>query len=172
MNRKLSQIFDLAEQERKEILKSIVDISPEQFFAKLPKKWSISQILNHIMLSERLSLIYMKKKSLGIDTAGDTGLIEDVKFLLLKFSQRLPLKFKAPEVLGKSEPDSPTLAEITAKWNNVRNEMLAFAEGLPEKYLKRKIYKHPVAGRLNIIQAIAFMREHVNHHLPQIKRLS
>jgi hypothetical protein len=172
MDRKLSQIFELAELERKEILKRIVGISPEQFFAKPPKKWSISQILNHLMLSERLSLIYMKKKSLGIDTAGDTGLIEDAKFLLLKFSQRLPLKFKAPEVLGKSEPDSPTLVEVTAKWNNVRREMYEFAEALPEKHLRRKIYKHPVVGRLNVIQALAFMREHVNHHLPQIKRLS
>ena len=37
--------------------------------------------------------------------------------------------------------------------------------------LKKKIYKHFFAGRLNIQHALIFLREHIIHHQPQINRL-
>jgi hypothetical protein len=173
MHRKLLQIFELAESERTAILNLTAALPEGKFFHRsAPEKWSVSQILYHIMLSERLSLIYMKKKSQGIDTAGDSGIIEELKFIALKVSQRLPLKFKAPDVLSGKEPLALSHAEIVAQWASVRKDLMAFSETIPDKYIKRKIYKHPFAGKLNIIQAAAFIREHVNHHLPQIKRLS
>jgi hypothetical protein len=125
----------------------------------------------HLIYAEEISLAYMKKKAQGIDTAGDSGLRESVKMFVLKVSQRLPLKFKAPQVLAQSQPEQLSLDELTVRWHVVRSSLHEFTGSLMDSYLKRKIYKHPIAGKLNVVQAIAFMREHVNHHLPQIKRL-
>jgi uncharacterized damage-inducible protein DinB len=172
MNRKLQAVFEQAEKERHAIVTSLAAISSDKFyFRPKPGKWSVSQILFHIILSERISLVYMKKKSLGIEQAGDSGFWEELKFLVLKISQRLPLKFKAPDVIAQKEPESLPLDELAVKWNAVRAEQENFLQQLPDQHQRRLIYKHPFAGRLNVYQAVAFMREHVNHHLPQIKRL-
>jgi hypothetical protein len=90
---------------------------------------------------------------------------------LLKISQRLPLKYKAPSILAESEAEMLSLAEITARWNMVRNDLRIFLEKWEDRHVKKKIYKHAVSGRLNMVHAVSFFREHAMHHLPQIKRL-
>jgi hypothetical protein len=113
----------------------------------------------------------MKKKSLGIKEAGNSGLWEDLKFFILKISQRVPLKYKAPRVLAESEPPTLSYNEIAKAWEHERNELKTFLEHLEDADVKKKIYKHVFSGRLNVMQAVSFFREHANHHLPQIKRL-
>ncbi len=171
MNQKLQRIFDGAEADRKKILAQVADLSEDKFSQQPANKWSISQILAHIILAERISLQYMRKKSLGIDSAGDSGLWEDLKFLVLKFSQRVPLKYKAPKVLAENEPETLTYKEIEKEWQQGRDELKKFIETFRDEQMKKKIYRHPVSGMLNVMQAVAFFREHANHHLPQIRRL-
>lgn len=68
MHPKLQRILNTLETDRKHLLRELADVSDQWFNSNpLPGKWSISQILTHIITSERLTLLYMKKKSLGID---------------------------------------------------------------------------------------------------------
>jgi hypothetical protein len=90
---------------------------------------------------------------------------------LLKISQRLPLKYKAPTHVIANTPQSLSLNEIKLKWSGAREEMRNFLEAIPDSNIKKKIFKHPVVGYLDVVQAITFMREHLHHHLPQIERL-
>ncbi len=54
-----------------------------------------------------MSLIYMKKKSLGVDELDDSGILEALKFRFLQASQRIPmLKFKAPKAVVEHTPTS------------------------------------------------------------------
>ena len=171
MNARLRNVFDKAEQERKSVLDLVGSLSDEKLFAHPEKRWSVSLILTHIIISETMSLQYMKKKSLGIDQLHDSGIAEEIKMIILKISQRLPLKYKAPKIVLERTPPALSLIEIVSQWNNSRVELRSFMESIEPKNIKKKIYKHPVAGRLDVIQAVIFFREHVNHHLPQIKRL-
>lgn len=171
MNAHLHKVFNKAEQERKDILKLVSSQPEEQLFSHPENRWSISQILTHLIASEKMSLQYMKKKSLGVDKLENSGLIEELKILLLKVSQRLPLKYKAPKILHENTPEALPLNQIQNQWEESRMELMSFLCSIDPKNTKKKIYKHPVAGRLDVIQAVTFFREHVNHHLPQIKRL-
>jgi uncharacterized damage-inducible protein DinB len=171
MIRKLQYIFDRAEADRKEILNMISSLTEEKFSHSQADKWSISQILAHLIAAERLSLQYMKKKTLGINQVDNSGFWEEVKFFFLKISQRLPLKYKAPSVLAENQPPKLSQSEIIEQWDAVRSDLKQFIENWEEKNLKKKIYKHVFSGRLNILHAVGFFREHAIHHLPQIKRL-
>jgi hypothetical protein len=114
----------------------------------------------------------MKKKSLGIDRLNNAGLWELFKLRGLQLSQRLPLlKYRAPRHLVENTPDTLPLEELTVQWNFSRNELKHFLDALQEKDIHKLIYKHPVAGRFDVVQCLIFMREHFHHHLPQIKRL-
>lgn len=136
-----------------------------------PGKWSISQILTHILTSERLSIGYMKKKSQGIDQIKNSGPVESMRLWLLILSQRIPVKYNAPKVLVQNTPEALPLEELIPKWNSVREELKTFLDSIEEKNVRKVIYKHPFAGRLDAQQAMVFLKEHINHHTPQIDRI-
>lgn len=173
MNKRLLHYYTSLENDRQKLLKELSGVPDQRFNTNpLPGKWSIGQILTHIITSERLTLLYMRKKSLGIDLVDNSGWIESFKMLFLEISQRLPfLKFKAPGVVVEHTPEALSYAEVVHQWDRVREQLKKFLEEIDEKNVRKKIYKHPVVGRLDASQAIRFCGEHIRHHLPQIRKL-
>ncbi|HEY3430084.1 MAG TPA: DinB family protein [Cyclobacteriaceae bacterium] len=173
MNIFFQPIFNELEQQRHKLIDLVKDLPTEKFnYVPSPDKWSIAQILTHILVAERLSIVYMRKKSQGIDQLKDSGFTAQVRLVLLKISQRIPtIKFKAPKVVLENTPAALSVNELVAAWEKQRNDLKTFLEGIGEKNIKKEIYKHVIAGRLDARQAMIFLREHANHHWPQIKRL-
>lgn len=171
MNPHFQKAYNKLEHQREQIVERIKNL-PEEVYASSPTgKWSIAQIVTHLLTSERLSIGYMKKKSLGIDSLKNSGIRQVIVSGLLKISQRVPFRYKAPGVIVTNTPEALRAEEIIARWDKSRAGLKEFLEGIPEKHSRRLIFKHPVGGMLNAEQALKFMYEHVNHHLPQIKRL-
>jgi hypothetical protein len=63
------------------------------------------------------------------------------------------------------------LASIDHAWSQIRSDLKSLLETIPLTQVDRKIYKHPVAGYLNVRHALIFLREHIIHHTPQLHRL-
>lgn len=166
-------LFDEIELQRRQVLDSVGELTETQLNkAPQPGKWSIAEILSHVISAERLSVLYVQKKMLGVAEAADSGMWEEVKMGLLKISQRVPgIKFKAPQRLLESTMVYKNLSDIRLEWDRVRNEFKLLLEKIPEQYVRRKIYRHVRAGYLNPKHAILFFREHLIHHQPQIRRL-
>ena len=49
--------------------------------------------------------------------------------------------------------------------------MKQFLEAFPNEGMGKEIFRHPLAGMINIHQTVTFMREHVQHHQAQVHRL-
>lgn len=173
MNTQFQHAFHTLEQQRVSIIDQVKNLSPEAYNRQPASgKWSIAQILTHILTSERMTVGYMKKKSQGIDQLKDSGFTQAVLLMLLKISQRIPnIKYRAPQVIVANTPDSLSFAELSKNWDAVRNDLKNFLESIEEKNVRKLVFKHPFAGRLDARQAVIFMHEHVYHHWPQIKRL-
>jgi uncharacterized damage-inducible protein DinB len=171
VNRKLHLLFNLLETDRAVLLNQIKKISPEQFHYAPEGKWSVSQILAHIIAGERLSVQYLNKKMLGINDVKNSGITEELKMLVLKLSQRLPFKFKAPRTIVDKTPVYQTLDDVISDWNRVRRELGTTLEKFQDHQINKKVYRHVRAGLLNVQHALLFFREHIIHHTPQIERL-
>jgi len=171
MNKRLYQLFNLLEIERSVLLEQIKKLSPEQFHYAPAGKWSTSQILAHIVTSEQLSVQYLNKKILGINEAKNSGVVEELKMVVLRLSQRLPLKFKAPRSVMEKTPSYQSFNDLIADWDNVRSELKILLEKFQDDEIRKKVYRHVRAGLLNIQHALIFFREHIVHHSPQIERL-
>src|SRR6185295_4654111 len=167
----LQRLFDTLEADRHWLLDQVRPLSAEQFNRAAPGTWSLSQILSHLITAERLSRLYMNKKILGIQQAGNTGIWEEIKMVVVKLSQRLPFKFTAPKVVVENTPHYAELTQLASDWEKERAELKKLLEAFSDTQIKKKIYRHVRAGRLNIQHALIFFREHYLHHLPQIKRL-
>jgi uncharacterized damage-inducible protein DinB len=170
MNPKLQKLFDQLEVDRIELLSHVEKLTMEEFQKSVNGKWSIQQILSHLIIAERLSLQYLNKKVHGINEANNTGVLEELKMIALKLTQRLPFKFKAPKGLNEITPIL-NLDQLKFQWKKDRDELKTFLEKITDDQLKKKIYRHVRAGLLNIQHALIFYREHYIHHLPQIKKL-
>lgn len=171
MNTSLQNKFDVLESQRRQLLELVKNVGSEKLNHAPAGKWSINQILAHLITAEKLSVMYIQKKILGITDAKDTGLWEDVKFLILKVSQRLPLKFKAPRTVVENTLSYTSFVELSADWEKTRAELKVLLEKFDDTQTKKRIYKHFLAGRLNIQHALLFLNEHITHHRPQINRL-
>jgi hypothetical protein len=170
MNPRLQSIFDSIEFQRQSLLSPLKNLPAEKLNGHAPNKWSINEIIAHLIVAEQLSVGYIRKKMQGIGQAKDTGIYEELKMILLQASQRLPLKFKAPKKVVEQTLPETDIVKLIEQWNIVRQELRAVLEKFEDDQIKRGVYRHVRVGMLNIQQAVKFFGEHVRHHAPQIRR--
>jgi len=172
VNSALLRNFEKLQADTKLLLKDVSALSSVTYhYRPADNKWSISQILTHLLTSERLSLNYMKKKSLGVNDLEETGILENIKFLLLKISQRIPMRYQAPRQVVEQTPAPLSYGDLVRQWEAVRLELFQFLEQIKEENIRKKIYKHPRVGMLDANHALQFLGEHLHHHKPQIQAI-
>lgn len=172
MENLLEQHYQKLQTETRLLLKEVSALSTTTYHYQPAKnKWSISQILTHIMVAEKLSLAYMRKKSLGINELDEAGFFENLKLFLLRVSQRLPFRFKAPKAVLEKTPAPLSFGDLVRQWESLRNEMQEFLGQIKKENVHKKVYKHPVVGRLSVVHALQFFTEHLNHHKPQVQAI-
>ena len=171
MNSRLQSLFDSIETQRHSLLSALKELPSEKLNYHLPSKWSINQIIAHLISAEQLSVRYISKKMLGIDQTSDTGVYEELKMILLQISQRVPLKYKAPKKVIENTMNESDIHRLIELWDLVRYDFRTILEKIEDHQINRGIYRHVRVGMINIQHAVKFFGEHVTHHTPQIKRL-
>ncbi len=153
-------------------IQDLLEDAPESliYVSPAPEVWSMAQVVYHLVQAESLTLSYCKKKWSVKDSLGQTGFRESYKLVLLKLVLSLPLKFKAPKVLGPV-PEQDNLKALFQEWDRLRKDWENFLDGFSQKELSLKIFKHPKTGKMNIVQTLDFMDNHVRHHIRQVRRI-
>ncbi len=172
MNPTLKSHFDKIEAQKAGILATVSGLTEqERNTPPHPGKWSINQIIAHLITAEKMTLAYMQKKVLAIDVAKNAGLVDELKMVVLYLSQRLPIKFKAPKAVVERTENYTSFEQLEQDWTKVRKGLHDFYSNLKDDQINKRIYRHIIAGRLGAKHSIIFIQEHFLHHLPQIKRL-
>ena len=170
MNTRLSHLVNTAETHRQSLLAELAHYPPEVLQRPpAPGAWSVVEVLQHLILAETATLAYMKKKLMGVAHVPKTGGSAEFRMLLLRIFNALPLKIKAPAVIA-NPPAQVSLEETARQWHALRQQWRAFLESIPENDLRKALFKHPLAGRLNVYHAADFMDWHVIRHEKQIRK--
>lgn len=164
---KLNELNALIE----DIFKGVENYSHEQLAAQPSEnEWSILQIIEHLRVSEALSINYLNFKKTQSDTYTKTGVKEKFNVFMLKKRMESPKKIKAPEVKGLSpKPDGLVLQEVIESWRTVRSQIKAYFEETDEESFSKNMYKQPVIGRINLFQMLQFFEYHIKRHQRQIQ---
>jgi uncharacterized damage-inducible protein DinB len=171
LEKSLQKHFDALEAQRKQILSEVNQLSEEQLnFVPSENSWSINQIICHLAMAEELSYKAIKSRLVTHKNFENSTMMNWVRKILLRFFLRTSIKFKAPAVVNEM-PLKSTLSEHTLKWKEVRLSLKELLESLPKHMQKKYIFKHPVAGKMNIDGALTFVYEHVRRHQVQINKL-
>ncbi|MEP1094424.1 MAG: DinB family protein [Cyclobacteriaceae bacterium] len=152
----------------------LIFIELESFEDELLRKkgmgWSIIQVLSHLNMAESISLEYMKKKVKAGRKMSKVNVVNGFrKWVTCGFLQT-GLKWRAPAYISNPNGEY-SLDEIKSTWETTRNGIRKYVEHYPEDLLNRAVYKHPMAGRLSLIQAVDSFIYHQRHHVHQINRI-
>jgi uncharacterized damage-inducible protein DinB len=167
------QQFNKLEEKKKKLMHLLLTL-PGDMYTKQPSshQWSVAQAANHIFLSEKLSLAYLKKKLAYPDAIPRYHPKSWGGVLLVKLVFMTNYKWKAPQAINMWEAQqvlSP--AELEQKWNSLREELISFLEKHSPSFGKHLVFRHPYAGRMTMTQMLIFMNDHMGHHLKQINRI-
>ncbi len=171
MNPKIAPHFQKFKQTHFDLYNTLFNLPAKQLNQQPGEgKWSVVQIINHLANSEEASIVYVKKKIQYTKNYKKSGIKSLMRYFTLRLAFLLPIKYKIPPIL--KEPSNEI--DFETAWNNwliVRNEWESIVKEMNENQLKSDIFKHPVLGKINIIQAQKFMQTHFDRHKEQIERL-
>ncbi|MEM0941397.1 MAG: DinB family protein [Bacteroidota bacterium] len=132
--------------------------------------WSIIQVFNHLKMAELGSVMYMKKKMKAGSKIPNFNVIRSIRYFFIKGLLLSRLKWKAPSVVANPKSDY-SLDEIMSGWKKIRELIKSYIRDYPEDLLGKAVYKHPLAGRLDLAHAIDSFILHQRHHVHQVSRI-
>lgn len=172
MNKNLIARIDDLEDLRKQIVSQYDAYTQNQLtFKPEPGHWNLLQVLDHIVTSEKMSAIYIKRQLNGKKYPPPPGVKSRFRYVMLKLALKLPFRYKAPSIVD-STGKTPDLHNLQENWKTIRGEIRAIIENTDEELLKLGVYKHPRTGLLDMEKALDFLDLHIRHHKKQMDRIT
>jgi len=131
--------------------------------------WNILEVLGHLLQTEKLALSYVNKKMNVIKEISFSGIKAIINKHILLSVLGLPFKYKAPQNSIPAE-DIRSLEELENEWAEFRKELLRLLD-VTGNESRKLLYRHPFAGRMNLLQMMQFFIAHIKHHIKQIDRI-
>jgi hypothetical protein len=135
-----------------------------------PDKWSVAEVLQHLIVSEEASLNYIRKKTANASPSKKSGLSAKIKYALLQIAFNIPVKYKAPKIIVPQATGNIQLNELDNKWRQIRSETIAIIEKLSDNDFENELWLHPVTGKMSLMQMVDFLTMHFQRHERQIKQ--
>ncbi len=171
MNEELATRWNELSKAKDEFLKVLKDWTDDQLSWKPEEGWSANQVVEHIMWAESASLAYMKKKSSSgwesLELSGEENATNSKAVNSRLASNE---RYKAPAVLPEPTGNF-TFGQMTTHWGRQRKELEQFLASVEAQHYNKLVFRQPVAGMLNVLQAVEFMLNHQRHHIAQLQRI-
>ncbi|MTI39573.1 DinB family protein, partial [Fulvivirga lutimaris] len=154
------------------LVDKVKNLDDEQINSKVNSDgWTLGQVYYHLFLIEDGTFKSIAKKVKEITTLESGGLKSMYRIYLLKIFLALPLKFRAPRLVSDSIPDTIDIKEVLKNWDEIRDKFSLLLAAQDDRFLKKKVFKHPRVGYIDFYQTIEFIEAHHQHHFRQINNL-
>ena len=162
--------IDLLEANSIKFLADIEQVSDEQWrFKPSANGWSVSEVAEHITLSEGLLFsIVQKTLQAPADEEKAKALAGKEKQLMVAVVDRSS-KAQAPEVI-KPTGKFVTKEELVEAFKKARAQTVHYVKTTDDP-LKNHVARHPTFGELTAYQWLVFIAGHANRHLAQLEEV-
>ena len=163
------QIFENAQLELQDWLSKWTD--EELSYHPKSGGWTASQVVDHIITSEKGTIGYMLKKTQA-EPEVLPYLAKEDRDKAFKLIRRLQSneRYEAPSALP-SPDDSKAFSQLTKEWGEMRDHYRHFLATLSTDYYGRFIFRHPFTGPMSVEETLGFLIEHIGHHKHQLDRI-
>ncbi len=168
MSTKLQDRIQALNERRNALLDELETLDAEDLEARpLPGKWSILEIVDHLVVAERevfhglpdASQLVERKRGLK------ARLVYSVVMMVLKY----PIPVKIPSA-RMGPQGGRSLAELRREWDENQRWLHAYTGGLDRDGVAKAVFVHPVAGPMTVTLAVAMDQVHLDRHIRQIRR--
>ncbi len=167
---RLRKELEILDQKRCELLNDLATLDADHLVKKpISGKWSILEIVQHMVLAEREVLEHLPDPSQLIERKRDLRARLSYLLVMLVLKWSMPVKVPSPAMV----PDGNTsLDELRRQWDESQHWLRAYLNALEPDGLGRAVFRHPVAGPLTVAQVIHMRQLHFKSHLRQIERIN
>lgn len=164
--RLMARLFKI-DQQRRALLDRLRGLPEESLSARpIPDKWSIIEILEHLVLSER-DVFHGLPEPSELTSQKRTPKDRVAYWIVLTvLGLRIPVKAPSPKAIPAGRT---SFAELRRQWDYNYEWLESFVKELPAESLNEACFSHPIAGPLTLEQALRMGRIHLALHTSQIE---
>ena len=161
--------FDELERQRRVLLQRLLAHTPAQLaFHPAPGVWSLAQLIQHLVLVEEGTLMFLEKKAPR--PASSRTLRDRLKWAVFSRVSPLPVRVKTPTDLVVPRAEA-TVEALVQRWDAARVRLAEYLERVDDAALPLIVFKHAIGGPLPILETLDFVGLHIRHHEHQIRRI-
>ncbi|REJ79087.1 MAG: DinB family protein [Acidobacteria bacterium] len=153
---------------RQALLDRLSDLDDDVLTSRpIEGKWSVIEIVEHMVVAEREVMMGLPEKDrikVYNRSLKNKVMLKVVMFVLGRIRVKVPSKTMLP----KGEQD---LTKLRALWDENQEWFRRYVESCDEAALENAVFKHPVAGPINVRQAVDMSIAHLDAHSEQIETL-
>jgi len=166
---RLKEALDCLNRERLGLLNRLASITPDELYRKPgPHRWSLVQVLQHLVLAERDVLQHLPDLTDLVPRKQYPYHFISYAVVLLVLKWGIPVPVPSSAMV----PDgNTTLTRIRTQWDRNFDWLTAYVNGLNIETARQAVFVHPVCGPLTISQALCMDRLHISVHTRQINRI-
>jgi len=155
--------------ERLRLMDEVERLEPERLTAKpLPGKWSILEIVEHLVVGDREVLQGLPNPSALVDQR--RRLRDRVGYSLVMFVMtcHIPAKVASPRYLPRGQSSLP---DLRRDWDEIQQWLRSYVARIDRGEPDKTVFAHPVAGPMTLQQVLDMGKLHLATHTRQIRRL-
>lgn len=165
MESQIQARYDALEREKSAFIAELERYSsPQLAFRPAPNAWSMLEVAQHLIISEK-----------GIVGSGSSARLGPITWRSKLGLGAITALFRAgvrvPTVPAAVPKEERSLEAVRADWTHVRDGLRRVLEPLESATLEHPAFIHPVAGTISLAQGLEFMVTHIAHHRPQLERI-
>jgi hypothetical protein len=165
----LNERLEMINRRRLALLDEVETLDSRLLVARpLPDKWSIREVIEHLVLTERDVLKNLPHPSQlrPLERTPKNRLLYVVVMFVLRFGIPVPVPAASMVPSGNRSLD-----ELRRVWDETHEWLRTYVAGLDREGLGRAVFGHPIAGPLTVRHAVDMLTVHLQTHTRQIRRL-
>jgi len=152
-------------------------LTQEDFFSRIPDRWSAAENLVHLIKSVKAVSVGMKlpKMIVGLKFGKSERIsriypqIREIYLNRLVEGAQTPKKFH-PDDYQQPSDLSAYKDQILKKWDDVHRKLVKVLNRWKERDLDKYILPHPILGNLTVREMVMFTIYHNIHHLTNVQK--
>jgi hypothetical protein len=166
---RLDERLQAFNEKRRALLEEMGALDSATLVAKpLAGKWSILEIIEHLVVAERAVLQGLPEPSRLREH--ERRLTHRFRYVIVMFVLKsgIPVQVPSPAMVPHGDR---SLGELHRLWDEKQDWLRAYIDRLDHRGFRRAVFEHPVAGPLSVEQALHMGQVHLATHVRQIRRL-
>jgi hypothetical protein len=169
MHRTFESQLTIWAEDRQRLLDEVERLEPERLTAKpLPGKWSILEIVEHLVVGDREVLQGLPDPSALVDRRRRLRDRMGYRMVMFVLACHIPAKVPSPRYLPQGQSSLP---DLRRDWDEMQQWLRSYVGRLDRGDPAKAVFGHPIAGPMTMQEVLDMGKLHLATHTRQIRRL-